>query len=350
MFEAVADTAAKLAFLRSPASYGGSVKSVQCIETHMSWLFLTEDWVYKLKKPVVFAFLDFSTLAARAFYCREEVRVNARLAPSVYHGVLALQKHRDAFALVPETQISAKDRTVDWLVQMRRLPADRALHQSIASGKVRVADMDGVMALLAGFYRTAPAIALTGPDYRARLQGELTQNREILLRPQFQLPDAARALQRFSVVLTQGASLLQARTDQHRLRDGHGDLRPDHVFLTSPPVVIDCLEFNPQLRHVDPFDEIAYLGLECEMAGAAWIGPYLWGGMAKALEQTPPVALHHLYTAHRALQRARLAMAHLLDPQPTTPQRWTPLADRYIAMACAAIGAFNAAMPGDLPQ
>ena len=202
MFEAATDCAAKLAFLRKPASsYGDEVESVQCIETHMSWLFLTEAWVFKLKKPVVFAFLDFSTLAARALYCREEVRLNARLAPGVYLGVWALQRDGGHYALVPEAQALTSGNTVDWLVQMRRLPADRALHHCIAAGGVGTAELDGLMALLAAFYRAAPVVAQSGSDYRVRLHGEWAKNRDLLLCPQFHLPNAALVLQRFAGVL-----------------------------------------------------------------------------------------------------------------------------------------------------
>jgi aminoglycoside phosphotransferase family enzyme len=106
-------------------------------------------------------------------------------------------------------------------------------------------------------------------------------------------------------------------------------------------VVIDCLEFDASLRQVDPFDEIAFLGLECEMAGAPWILPQLVVGCAAALGDAPPAPLMSLYTAHRALLRARFAAAHLLDAAPRTPHRWLPLARRYIARAEVALDALE---------
>jgi len=137
--------------------------------------------------------------------------------------------------------------------------------------------------------------------------------------------------------------VLGQRAAARRLVDGHGDLRPGHVFLLQPPIVIDCLEFNPALRQVDPFDELAFLGLECEMAGAAWIGPRLSTACAEALDDHPDPALLHLYKAQRGVLRARLAMAHLLDPQPRTPLVWPPLAARYLDRASAALDALSAA-------
>jgi aminoglycoside phosphotransferase family enzyme len=335
------DLADKLTFLQRSEAYGAGAQRPQCIETHMSWVFLVGDRVYKLKKPVRFPFLDFTTLAAREFYCREEVRLNRRLAPGVYLGLMALQWHDGVFELRPEELAPANtpDDTVDWLVCMRRLPGDRMLDQLIAHGHVAPREIDTLVAVLGAFYRSAPAVALSPDDYLARFQYEQAANREVLLRPQFHLTDAALAMDRLDQALAQHAGLLRERALSRRVLDGHGDLRPEHVCLLQPPVVIDCLEFNPQLRQADPFDELAYLGMECGMAGAPWIGPRLVSGCAAAMGDSPPAALLQLYTAYRALVRARLAMAHLLDTVPRLPDQWPPRASRYIACAMAALDA-----------
>ncbi len=341
----VPDLADKLTFLQRSTAYGAAASPPECIETHMSWVFLVGEQVYKLKKPVRFPFLDFTTLAAREFYCREEIRLNRRLAPGVYLGLMALQWHHGVFELLPETQArqqtpaNSPGDTIDWLVCMRRLPGDRMLDQLIAQDRVTPEDIDALVAVLGAFYRSAPAVGLSPDDYLARFQYEQAANREVLLRPQFHLPDAALAIDRLDLALARDAGLLRERARSQRVLDGHGDLRPEHVCLLQPPVVIDCLEFNPQLRQSDPFDELAYLGMECDMAGAPWIGPRLVSGCAAALGDYPPPALPHLYTAYRALVRARLAMAHLLDPMPRLPDKWPPRAGRYIACAMAALDA-----------
>lgn len=343
------DIEAKLKFLRAPESYGDTSQHLACIETHMSWVFLLDQEVFKLKKAVCFPFLDFTTLKAREFYCREEVRLNARLAPDVYRGVVALQWHDGTFALVPEAQLPAPGETIDWLVRMRRLPLNRRLDQLITNHQLAPRDVEALIDLLATFFRAAPAAPVSANDYLARFQYEQASTREILLRPQFQLRDAALAIERLEAAIHQGADLLRHRAACHHVLDGHGDLRPEHVFLLQPPVVIDCLEFSPQLRQIDPFDELAYLGLECDMAGASWIGPQLMSGIANALRDHPHPALLSLYAAHRAMVRARLAMAHLLDPQPRSPEKWTPLTERYIGGALRATEAFTCAMQGGSP-
>lgn len=327
---------------------------VEVIETHMSWVFLAGDQVLKLKKPVRYPFLDFSTLEAREACCREEVRLNQRLAPGVYRGLMVLQERDGRLALREEGE-AAIGRTVDWLVWMKRLPREQMLDRRLAMGRVEPVEIDALVAVLSSFYRDALRIAPDPAAYGARFEREHAVDRELLLRPQFQVPGAAPALDRFERALRQGRGLLQARAEQGRIVDGHGDLRPEHVCLLDPPVVIDCLEFNAALRQVDPFDELAFLALECDMAGAAWIGPRLVAGCAAALQDEPPAALLHLYTAGRALLRARLAIAHLLDPRPRTPERWPPQAQRYVTRALCALDAFergdafSAAMPGGCP-
>ena len=156
---------------------------------------------------------------------------------------------------------------------------------------------------------------------------------------------AAAALDALDAALARHAPLLLARAAGGHVVDGHGDLRPEHVCLQQPPVVIDALEFNAALRAVDPFDELAFLVLECEIAGASWIGPRLLASCAAALRSAPPAALLQLYTAYRAQLRARLALAHLLEPQPRTPLKWAPLAERYLQRSLAALERVSRAIP-----
>jgi aminoglycoside phosphotransferase family enzyme len=255
--------------------------------------------------------------------------LNARLAPGVYRGLMVLQWRAGVLSLVPEADADARAATLDWLVWMQRLPAALTLDRAIADGTLEPAAIDALGDVLAGFYRGATVIEVDGAEYVARFQREQAISREVLLRPQFQLDGATAALDRCDAALLAQRNALAQRAAQGHVVDGHGDLRPEHVYLLQPPVVVDCLEFNTRLRQVDPLDELAFLGLECTLAGAPWVGPRL---LQRCTAAAPP-AVCTLYTAYRALLRARLAMAHLLDPQPRTPQRWTPLAQRYVAQA-----------------
>src|SRR5690606_27621326 len=132
------------------------------------------------------------------------------------------------------------------------------------------------------------------------------------------------------------APLLRERAAERRIIEGHGDLRPEHVCLTDPPVVIDCLEFNRALRLVDPLDELAFLAMECDRLGAPPVGAALLQRCARRLGEKPAPQLLAFYTAYRAVLRARLSAAHLLDHNARTPEKWLPQARAYLEIAARA--------------
>jgi len=127
--------------------------------------------------------------------------------------------------------------------------------------------------------------------------------------------------------------LIAERLRHRRIVDGHGDLRPEHIWLDDKVRIIDCLEFNSRLRVVDPFDEIAFLSLECERLGAAWASGYIQHRMKRLLRDGPADELFTFYRCHRALLRARLAIAHLLEEHPRTPEKWPRLCATYLELA-----------------
>jgi aminoglycoside phosphotransferase family enzyme len=228
---------------------------------------------------------------------------------------------------------------VDWLVKMRRLPADRMLDQAIRTAKVTPDEVQSLADLLAAFYRSAPKADIAPAAYADRFVIEQTTSRSVLLRSEFPAlhEHARRALDALDESLAIHRESIADRARGGHVVEGHGDLRPEHVCLLETPVVIDCLEFNRTLRLVDPFDELAFLGLECDFVGASWIGPQLVRRCAESLGDEVVPQLLAVYTAYRALLRARLSAAHLLEPDPREPERWLPQAARYIEFALRAL-------------
>ena len=321
--------AEKLAFLHRPASYPERPAAVEVRETHMSWVFLTGRHVYKLKKPVRFPYLDFSTLARREAACRAELELNRRLAPEVYLGILPLTVGAEGLELGGQGPVA------DWLVAMRRLPEEGSLEAAIRAGGADPAAADRVAARLGRFYRHARRMPIPPHRLLKVWRTRLAEIRESLLQTGLHLPRGTvrrvvAVLYRF---LALRSFLVSARAG--RILDAHGDLRPEHVWLTRPVAIIDCLEFDPGLRALDPLDEIAFLDLECERLGAPALGRRLRRRVAAALRESPPQPLYLFYRCYRALLRARLAAAHLLEPDPRTPEKWPRLARRYLALAGA---------------
>ncbi|WP_156388985.1 hypothetical protein [Mesorhizobium sp. Root695] len=295
----------------------------------MSWVFLTDELVYKLKKPVRHAFLDFSTIGKRHFYCGEELRLNARLAAETYRRIFPLR--RDASGCF---SLDGSGRVVDWLVEMKRLPPGDMLDKRIACGRLTEAEIDDVAKTLAAFYAQRQAEIDDGVAYLRHLTGEQRINRAILLRPEFALADiVSGALDIVDGLLQQLRPRIEARILRGAIVEGHGDLRPEHVCLCQPLQIIDCLEFNRSMRIIDPYDEINYLGLECEMLGAPWIRPLLVKALMCRLPDRPDAELLALYGGFRALLKARLGVAHLLETPIRHPEKWRPQAIRYIRQA-----------------
>lgn len=334
----------KLRFLSAPASYAERPAQVEVRQTHMSWVFLLDTTVYKLKKPVTYPFLDFSTLAAREADCRDELRLNRRLAPAVYLGLSRLLRDaRGRLSLAAEEGGGAADgrhtRVVDWLVRMRRLPDDRTMERLIERAALTAAQVQALGETLASFYRHLPPADISAAQYLASLWEQHRLNRATLTDQRFALdgPCVQRVLAAIDHGFEALRNAMRERVASGRVVEGHGDLRPDHVFLTDPPVVIDCLEFNRALRLVDWVDEIAFLALECERLGAPWVGAALRDQIAQRIDDAVSDELFHFYTALRACLRARLALAHLDEPAPRLPQRWWPLARDYLAPAISAV-------------
>ena len=317
-------TERKLCFLRNAlaAAHGGA----DCIETHMSYVFLAGDRAFKLKKPVRYPFLDFSTVAARERNCREEVRLNRRLTQDVYLGVVALTRAGESFALGGTGDV------VDWLVEMRRLPEALMLDRRILDREFTQADVGAVCDALAPFYRDAAPSFLSGEARYALLLGEQQRNRALLTDKAFELSCKA-TLDALDARLDDARDALCAR----RIVDGHGDLRPEHICLTHPVAIFDCLEFNAELRQVDPFDEMAMLGVECAILGAPDLLRRFVAALAARLNEAPPWSLVRVYAAWRAMLRARLSIAHLTEPSVRQRDKWRPQAQLYLDLAARAL-------------
>ena len=336
---AEATLAQKVAFLSRPEAYGPGVDAVACRETHMSWVFLAGARAYKLKKPVRFSYLDFSTQARREAACQAEIKLNRRLAPDVYLEVASLT------TALPSTcsgsyaalSLGGPGPIVDWLVVMRRLDERQTLEHALQQHSVEQWQLDRLVAALVQFYRRTAPVPISPALHLSDWRESLAYNHRVLLEPRFGLPAGLvtkvdGVQRRF---LAQRRELLVGRVLGRRIVDGHGDLRPEHIWLGDPVRIIDCLEFNDRLRAGDPLDEIAFLSLECERLGAAWAGEWVRRRVMRGLYEDVPEALFWFYRCHRATLRARLAIAHLLEPNPRTPEKWPQLARSYLEIAAS---------------
>lgn len=301
------------------------------IETHMAFVFLTADFAFKLKKPVRFDYFDHRPLAARARACAEEVRLNRALAGGVYLGTVSLTTGTAGLA------IGGDGRAVDSLVHMRRLPADRMLDALIAVGTAlpTEAEVAGLVAHLARFYHQQQMTPPPAGMYLRHLRREQAVNSEHLRQMALFLPDVplepvtAELENRLTALMSE----IVVRQALGLVVEGHGDLRPEHVCLTDPPVIFDRAETALELRVVDVFDEVGYLAAECRFLGLPNLGRRLLQGLAQTGFAPPSRDLLTIYARIRLVTRARLAVDHLRDPVPSTPEKWPVRARAYLTEA-----------------
>ena len=279
-------------------------------------------------------FLDFSTLEARERDCREEVRLNRRLAPDTYLGVVPLTASVRGRLCVDGTGT-----IVEWLVKMRRLPSEQMLDRVILAGEADAAVISKVADLLSRFYGGLVPVAVSPTDYIRRFEREIEEHRRELALPDYAMPgDLVSTITRaqMNFLRTNGA-LLRQRVTSQRIVEGHGDLRPEHVYVGEPPRVIDCLEFNEAFRIVDPADELAFLWMECAFLGAPEVGEGIWRAYAETAGDPAPDRLLSFYRSHRACLRAKLSLWHLKDHDVREPGKWRSRSKTYLDLAHDAV-------------
>ncbi len=325
---AKAQLAATVAALRRPASYPNEVARVETIETHMSWLFLTEAHAYKLKKPIRTATLDYTTVEARRRGCETELALNRRLAPAVYLAVVPLVISGSS------ARVEGPGAPTDWLVKMRRLPRDRMLDAYIERRSFDRADVDRLAATLSRFYSAAERAPSDGPAYRRGIASDIASKGASVAQERYGLPaaDIRAAVAGQERWLAWHGELLEARGAH--VVDAHGDLRPEHICLEdAEPVVIDCLEFSRPLRLLDSLSELSFLALECRRLGAAWIGEQLIAACAERMGDHAPAPLVPFYQSYHALVRAAVAIWHLDDEALDHSDAWRERGSWYLRAA-----------------
>lgn len=324
---------AKLAFLLRPDSYPDRPARVKQIETHLAWVFLTDRFAYKLKKPARYPYLDFSTVAAREFYCREELRLNRRLAADVYFDVLPLTAFGNG-----NLAIDGRGEIVDFVVWMRRLPQDQMLDGLLKDRRLEERHLKSLAEVLADFYRTFPCREVDEESYRRHYRDAIAINLRELQALRSALPkrDGEALCDAQLEFLERRADWFKARVSGGRIVEGHGDLRPEHVCFEPPwPKVIDCLEFSRELRFLDSADESGYLALECEYLGYGEVGKRFLEIFTRVAKDSVPPRLQDFYLAYRATLRARLLLSRVRESDPAAWLRLRRRAERYLKLATA---------------
>ncbi len=310
-------------------TYTERPKLVEQIETHISRVFLTDGYAYKLKKPVKFDFLDFSTPELRHVVCNQELRLNRRMTSDVYLNVLPITQSASR-----RLQLNGRGTPVDWVVKMRRLPAKHALDRRIGAGNISERDVLRVASKLTDFYQRQPPLTVRTDEYRQQIESHTIANRrELMNREHHFSPRMIKRLDHAQQRLLRLApDLLDNRVQDGRIIDGHGDLRPEHIYLNGQPTIIDCLEFSAELRSLDVLDELAFLAMECDLLGAEWIGQTIIEHYQRVSGDKAPGVLLAFYKLYRACVRAKVLSLRAAQLGKTQSQQALASAEKYLQL------------------
>ena len=289
----------------------------QLIETHISWVFIGQDEVFKVKRPVDFGFLDFSTLAKRRAACEAEFELNQRLAPSVYLGVVPISLDDRG-----RHQLNAQGEPVDWAVHMRRLPDEGRADILLQSGDLTGARIDALAAHLAEFHERARCDDETRRHgsvrvIRANVEENFAQTADCI--EQYLSASQAAEIRKWQLQTLEQEELFEARIRSERVRDGHGDLRLEHVyFLENESIaVIDCIEFNERFRYADVCADIAFLSMDLTWHGRADLAERFLAQYARHANDYDLYSVVNFYESYRAFVRGKISA--LVEKDPSMP-------------------------------
>ncbi len=292
-------------FLLNPLNYPERPSAISHLETHISHVFIGDDFVYKVKKPVNFGFLDFSTLKKRHFFCEKEVFLNSRLAKDIYLGVQPIYKSDLGYRFDRQEG----SRPAEYSVKMKRIPLDCLLFKLIGEGKPLYGAMEDVGRTLALFHENVA-------PYRGRKYGGIESICAAIEENFEQIKPFTTVTvdeKMFRLLMTYTSEFIADRKNKFAerkrngyIRDGHGDLHCQHICLEHPPIIFDCIEFNEEFRIIDMLEDIAFLFMDLEYQGRFDLSSRLhqayFTRQPKALDE----GLLRFYKIYRAVVRGKV--------------------------------------------
>jgi aminoglycoside phosphotransferase family enzyme/predicted kinase len=312
---------------------------IELAETHISWVFLLDREVYKVKKPVELGFLDFRSLEQRKAACEAEARLNARLSPNVYRGVVPVRRGPNGQAC-----IGGSGPIVDFAVHMVRLPDSIRADQLLANGQLDASTLEKVAVRIASFHREAPAYSrqspLAAPDaVAANVEENFEQTRETI--GQYLRPEEHEEIVRWQrAVLRDRRALFESRVAAGRVREGHGDLRLEHVYVGDGGTIeiLDCIEFNERFRVADVCADIAFLSMDLAAHGRVDLAERVVAAYAQEAGDFDLYALLDFYEGYRAYVRGKIASMMASNPAIEISARKAAREDarRYFLLALSA--------------
>jgi len=325
--------------LLDPRAYPDPPRQVTMGQTQMSWLFFTDDHVYKVKKPVDLGYLDYTTLEQRRFLCHQEVELNRRLCPDVYLGVVAISRRGDRISI----DTSPSGEVIEYAVKMRRLPQAAMMDVLLTNHRVTPEMVARVARRLAEFHRQAA----TSADINAfgTIQAITTNTEENFTQTE---PYIGRTIsaEQFRHIRAYTDSFLDRNADRFRqritdgkIRDCHGDLHAAHICFDDGICIYDCIEFNDRFRYCDVASEVAFLVMDLDYHHEPGLGRQFVAAYVESSRDPDLLGVLNFYECYRAYVRGKVEGFKLDDPYIAAGEKTSLLAkaQRYFDLAAAYI-------------
>ncbi|MBI4777168.1 MAG: AAA family ATPase [Deltaproteobacteria bacterium] len=289
--------------LLDPNAYPHGPETVEMAETHISWVFLAGDFVYKVKKPVDFGFLDFTDLAKRRRFCEEEVRLNRRLAPDLYLGVVGITRENG------ELRVEGTGDPIEYAVKMKRMPRERMMDRLLEQGKVDETTIRRICELLVDFYDMAD----TGGeiDRYGKIESIRFNTDENFMQTE-EYVGVALSERRFDTIRAfanrfyEDTELFESRIRKNRIRDCHGDLHSGNICIPGEVIIYDCIEFNERFRYSDVTADIAFLSMDLDFRGRRDLSELFVHEFALKSGDLESLLLMDFYKCYRAYVRGKI--------------------------------------------
>jgi uncharacterized protein len=299
--------------LLDPKSLPDPTGTVKLVQTHISLVFVADSFVYKVKKPVDFGFLNFSTLQKREYFCRKEVELNQRLSKGIYLNVLPIfwdgNRHRIG---------GGNGTVVEYAVRMRRIPAELLMKSLFQRGALTQEALKEIALVLARFHEsadTSPEIDSFGEAVRIKVNTDENFEQTAGYVGKTLEAEDFRTLRNWTDRFYREQEILfRERIQRGKIRDCHGDLHMEHICMTDPVSVIDCIEFNDRFRYSDTLSDIAFLLMDLEHHGGKGLAERLWGYYAAQTGERGEERLLTFYKVYRAYVRGKVISFQLDDP------------------------------------
>ena len=319
--------------LLDPKAYPEAAKHIELVQTQMSFVFLTDNYVYKVKKPVNLGYLDYTTLDKRHFYCQREVKLNRRLCPDAYLGVVPItQRKGDIF-------IEGQGEVIEYAVKMRRLPQNAMMDVLLTNNQLSPEMVSSVAQRLVEFHQKAAtnvSISAFGnlDNITVNTAENFTQTEKYIGNTISQ--DTYQHIKAYTnSFIKQNVTLFHKRIAQGRIRDCHGDLHAAHICFTNGVCIYDCIEFNDRFRYCDVASEVAFLAMDLDHYGRADLSRSFINAYVDRSQDKELLALLNFYKCYRAYVRGKVESFKLDDPHisPEEKTRVLAVARSYFKLA-----------------